>query len=599
MTTLEEALSAELAAWEAAGLRRELRGLTQRADFVTNDTLSLSQHPRVIEAARSALAEHGAGGRAAPLLGGGSPLDREAEQAAAEWLGAEAALLFPSGYQANVGLVPALAGRGDVVFSDERCHASLVDGARLSRARVVVFRHDDPDHLAQCLRAAHSARRRLVLTEGIFSMDGDAACLPEIAAQCAEHGASLLVDEAHAAGLVGPQGAGAWAAAVEKGDVDEEVLVARIVTGGKALGVAGAFVLGTDTLREYLLHRGRSFVFSTGVSPAVAGALVAAIGLCRDAQPERARLRQCARQLATALGLPEPAAAIVPIPVGDDRRAVACAEALQARGLEVRAVRPPTVPVGTARLRISLHAQQRDEDLESLIQGARELGLPTPAREPVASAARPLFVVGTDTGVGKTVAAAILVRAAARTGAVRYWKPVQTGSESDTAEVRRLTADTDAEYSQPAYSLALPASPHEAAAAEGRQLSSSDLDRRLTSELELGGVLVVELAGGLAVPITEDFLQLDWLALRRPPLVLVARSCVGTLNHTLLSLEALETRGLTPRAILLVGPPHRSNRETLERRTRLVVIEVPPFEPLEPAALDTWLAGRDLDTLLA
>jgi dethiobiotin synthase len=210
-----------------------------------------------------------------------------------------------------------------------------------------------------------------------------------------------------------------------------------------------------------------------------------------------------------------------------------------------------------------------------------------------------LFVVGTDTGVGKTVVAALLGRAAAGRGRVRYWKPVQTGAESDTREVERLAAGCALEFAEPAYRFELPASPHEAAAAEGTTIRMERLDARLDGLLATPGTLIVELAGGLLVPLEEGRLQIDWLASRRPPLVLVARSGLGTLNHTLLSIEALEARGLVPRALVLVGRPHPSNRATLERRTSLPVVEVPPFEPLDPAILDDWLAGHDLTFLLA
>src|SRR5262245_32659218 len=243
---LDQALARELELWEAAGLLRrpEECAPSRLVDFASNDYLGLARDPRVVEAARAALAVHGAGGRASRLLGGGSPLHVACERAAAEWLGAEAALLFPSGWQANAGLVSALAGRGDAVFSDRLNHASLVDAARLSRARVFVHAHLDLEELERQLASAAGARRRLVLTEGVFSMDGDRAPLAELHALCARHDAHLVVDEAHAAGLLGPEGAGAWAAARVAAE-GEARLAARVVTGGKALGVAGAFVAGS------------------------------------------------------------------------------------------------------------------------------------------------------------------------------------------------------------------------------------------------------------------------------------------------------------------------------------------------------------------
>lgn len=609
MSSLDDELRAGLAAWEAAGLRRELAPLERAADFVSNDYLGLAGDPEIVEAARAAAAEHGAGGRASRLLGGGSPADRAAERAVADWLGAQDALLFPSGYQANVGLVPALVGPGDLVLSDALNHASLIDGARLSRARIAVFDHGDVGHLDALLAARSDAGRTLVLTEGIFSMDGDAAPLAAIAERCAERGAHLVVDEAHAAGVVGPEGAGSWAVAVAAG-APQGALAARVVTGGKALGVAGALVVGSHTLREHVLARARSFVFSTAVAPAVAGALAAAVPRVRGAQGQRARdrARGLAQGLAAALELPEPAGAIVPVPVGDDRRAVACAEALRARDLELRAIRPPTVPPGSARLRVVLHATNTDEQVERLIEGLRDHDLPArispPSRipPPSLSTGHVLVVVGTDTAVGKTVVAAALLRAAAGRGRARYWKPVQTGLEDDTEEVRRLAAGSGATCAEPVHRFALPASPHEAAAQEGATVSVEQIDAALAEHGSVArsasGTLVVELAGGLLVPWTGGFLQADWLARHRLPCVLVARSGLGTLNHTLLTVEALAARGLRPRALVLVGPPHASNRQTLARRTGVAVLEFPPLDRLAPETLDAWLAGVDLAPVL-
>lgn len=613
---LEKALAAELATWESAGRRRRLDdGEARGADFVSNDYLGLARHPRVIEAAREALAAYGAGGRAARLLGGGTPLHATAERAVADWLGAEEALLFPSGYQANLGLIGSLAGRGDVLLSDELNHASLIDAARLSRARVLIHRHLDLDELERNLERARAARRRLVVTESVFSMEGDLAPLAALHELCVKHDAWLVVDEAHATGVVGAasesgdlsggEGAGGWAAA---GGADGKRLLARVVTGGKALGVAGAFAVGSALLREQLLHRARAFLFTTSPPPAVAGALVAAIELAREAGELRARARRNALGLAERLALPAPDALIVPVVLGADERALAAAERLQERGLDARPVRPPTVPEGTARLRIVCHAQDDPDALERLGDAlAAELDA-LPAAEPAPPAAPRaghVVVAGTDTGVGKTLVSALLLRAAARRGKAAYWKPVQTGNESDTAMVARLSG-VDTRF-EPAVALALPASPHEAAADEGRAIDPAELEPALDAHrrvLGAGGLLVAELAGGLLVPYREDgplATQLDWLASAAPPVVLVARSGLGTLNHTLLSLEALRARHLEPRALFLAGDPHPSNHATLRRMGRVRrIFEIPIFAVLDPSALDAWLDENDgLSELLA
>ncbi len=601
---LDEQLALEMQHRESAGLLRRLAEAPQaaggaRVDFSSNDYLGLARHPRVIEAARAALERHGAGGRASRLLGGGAPLCAEAERAVAGWLGAEAALLFPSGYQANLGCLCALAGRGDAIVSDRLNHASLIDAARLSRSRVFVHEHLDLTELERALVRARSARRRLVVTEGVFSMDGDSAALGEIDQLCARYDAWLVVDEAHAAGLVGPEGRGAWAA-LERPAATR--LAARIVTGGKALGVAGAFVVGSRELREHLVNHARSLIFTTAPPPAVAGALVAAIEVARGAQAEREHALGLARELAAGLELPAPAGAIVPFPLGTAARALEVASRLRTGGFDVAAVRPPSVPEGGARLRLVCHAFNQASEIDEL---ARSLASERPRlRISARSTSRALFVVGTDTGVGKTVVSALLLRAARARGHAAYWKPVQTGEESDRETVHALAGAAAHECLPDAWRFPLPASPHEAAAHAGQAIEPARIEEGLRGLLRTlpSTLVVVELAGGLLVPYrTEPELvtQADWLERGGFPLVLVARAGLGTLNHTLLTLEALRARHLEPRALFLVGAPHRSNRATLERVALVPrVYELPPLEPLSTGALDAWLEQNDLEELL-
>lgn len=603
---LDRELAEELERRGQLGLRRDARlpGTTSGVDFGSNDVLGLARDARVVAGARAALEEFGAGGRASRLLGGGSPLHERAEAAVAEWLDAEAALLFPSGYQANLGLLGALATRGDALFSDARNHASLIDAARLARAQVFVHAHLDLRELERQLARARSARRRLVLTEGVFSMDGDAAPLAELDELCRRHDAWLVVDEAHSCGLLGPAGAGAWAA-LAPGVPAESRLAARIVTGGKALGVGGAFVVGSRVLREQLVNHARSFLFTTAPPPALAGGLLAAVAACRQAEAERAHVRALATELALRLGLPAPAAAIVPFPVGSPERALALAQRLQARGLFVPAVRPPTVPPDGSRLRIVLHASNRASECDELARALEGARTPAPARassEPPGSA---LVVLGTDTGVGKTVVSALLLRAARAHGRAAYWKPVQTGPDSDRETVRVLAEASAHECLPNAWHFPLAASPHEAAAAAGQTIEPRRVSEGLRGLLRTlsGTRVVVELAGGLFVPYRSEpelVTQADWLASAGVPLVLVARAGLGTLNHTLLTLEALRARHLEPRALFLVGPPHASNRRTLERVSGVArILELPPLEPLEPAALARWLETHDLAGLFA
>jgi 8-amino-7-oxononanoate synthase len=603
---LDAALRAEMARWESRGLRRDLdaqvaTSVARENELCSNDYLSLAQDPRIADAARAAIAKHGTGGRAARLLGGGCELDGQAERDVAEWLQAESALLFPTGYQANVGLIATLAGPGAAIFSDELNHASIIDGARMSRAHVHVYRHLDVEHLDRLLAAERGATQRFVVTETVFSMDGDVAPLLALHELCAKHDAYLLLDEAHAVGLIGFEGAGGWIAADPRNEIGASPnsrLAARLVTGGKALGVSGAFVVGSRVLRDHLANRARSFVFTTAVPPAVSGALRASIELARDASAARTRTRSLAARMARELSLPEPAAAIVPFVCGAAADALDLSRKLLEDGLDVRAVRPPTVPDGSARLRIVCHAHNSDESIDKLVKRLRRAPSRTTLRIEPRTKARVMCVVGTDTDVGKTVVSALLVRAALRHGPVSYWKPVQTGSDDDTATVARL-AGASASVLEPLHRFALPASPHTAAAAAGSRIdvdALSDAWRR--NRAESVGTFVIELAGGLLVPYDESHTQADLLARERTDVVLVARSGLGTLNHTLLTLEALFARSLDVRALFLVGERHAANAATLRERTRLPLYELERLEPLDAEALDAWIARNELTEIL-
>jgi len=608
---LDAILGAEMARWESRGLRRDLDAQSRASferdrEFTSNDYVSLSDDERVIAAARDALERFGVGGRAARLLGGGCELDARAEVAAAEWLGDEASLFFPSGYQANAGLLTALTGPGAAIFSDRLNHASIIDAARLSRSRVHVFGHLDLEHLEAQLASERTATRRVVVTESVFSMDGDLAPLLELHELCERHDAHLVVDEAHATGLIGPRAAGAWCAVDPDGAIARSPrsrLAARLVTGGKALGVTGAFVVGSRLLREHLSNRARSFVFTTAPSPAISGALCAAIEIASDDDERAERALSLARRFARSLGLPPPAAAIVPFVVGDSREAVALSRSIGESGLDVRAVRPPTVPEGTARLRVAFHAHNSDEAVDTLVARLRvERRQPPVERRGGTGAemrgdlaprdavrARTVIVVGTDTDVGKTVVSAVWARAALRRGPTTYWKPVQTGDASDTRTVAGL-AGRGLSVAEPRHEFPLPASPHTAAASAGRRIDFDDVLESLdTLRTHTRGTLIVELAGGLLVPYDARHTQADLIEAARAEIVLVARAGLGTLNHTLLTMEALAARGRRPIALVLVGDRHAANEATLRDRTGLSVYSLEPLVPLDTASIDAWL----------
>jgi 8-amino-7-oxononanoate synthase len=339
-------------------------------DVCSNDYLGLRRDPRLAEAAAVAARTHGAGAGAARLLRGTCPLHEELEATLAQWKGTAACLLFNTGYQANATLVPALVGAGDAVFSDALNHASLVDGCRMARAggaHVGIYRHLDLHDLASQLAtwraAAPATALALVASDAVFSMDGDAADLPALLNLCERYGALLLIDEAHATGLLGADGAGL---AQLRGVHGRIPLV--MGTLGKAIGAFGAFVCCDAVLRDHLLNTARGFIFSTALPPPVLGAALEGIHIARAEPWRRERALALADRLRAALGQPSHPSAIVPVPVGADAEAVRLAEALQSRGYDVRAVRPPTVPEGSARLRITTGAHLEDTHVEALLQ---------------------------------------------------------------------------------------------------------------------------------------------------------------------------------------------------------------------------------------
>jgi 8-amino-7-oxononanoate synthase len=382
-------IDGELAALEAKGLRRSLEpfgsaqgpvvvvGGRRLVNLCSNDYLALAADPRLVEAAAAAARAEGAGAGASRLVAGDLPIHGRLEAALAALHGAEAALLFNSGYHANAGVPPALAGRDDAVFSDVLNHASLVDGALLSRAELVRYRHGDVDELDQLLGRTR-ARRKLVVTDAVFSMDGDAAPLAELAEACRRHGAMLYVDEAHAVGVLGETGAGLAEALQVKDRVDVEM-----GTLGKALGAFGAYVAGEARLRELLLTRARTFVFTTALPPAACGAALAALQVVRGDPARRARLaaltaRMRAGLAALGFDVSRVVAPIFPVVLGSEARALAAARALRDRGFFVRAIRPPTVPRGTSRLRVSLTAGHDERQVDAFLGALGEAlpGLP-------------------------------------------------------------------------------------------------------------------------------------------------------------------------------------------------------------------------------
>ena len=373
----------ELATLEAAGLGRRVRTLESASEpevildgrrvlcLASNNYLGLAAHPDVVDAAAEAARKYGAGAGSARLVTGGLVIHDELEARLAAFKGTEAALLFSSGYLANLGTVSALVGPGDAVFSDSLNHASIIDGCRLSKADVHVYHHADAGHLAERLegwrRGVGGDARALVVTDSVFSMDGDVAPLRDIAAACERHGAIFMVDEAHATGVVGPGGRGAVAGCGLEGRVG-------VVMGtlSKSLGAAGGFIAGSADLCAYLRNRARSFVFDTALPPPTAAAALAALDILRR-EPERpVRARRLAARLATGLRaagypVPDPAAAVLPVVVGAPEAAVGLSARLLDAGVLVTAIRPPSVPEGTSRLRATVMATHTDLQIDRAI----------------------------------------------------------------------------------------------------------------------------------------------------------------------------------------------------------------------------------------
>lgn len=357
-----------------SGVRMRIRGEARELiAFCSNDYLGLAQHPKVVEAFTTAAKQYGVGSGASHLVNGHSLEHHQLEEELAEFTGRPRALLFSTGYMANMGVINGLLGRGDAVFQDKLNHASLLDGGLLSGARFHRFRHNDTEHL-QALFDKAPANRKLVAVDGIFSMDGDAANLVELAACAKKNNAWLMVDDAHGLGCLGKQG---------KGTVNECGLSAEDVpilmgTLGKAFGSFGAFVAGSDTLIEALIQLARTYIYTTALPPAVAAATRASLKLLQEEHWRREHLQQLIQRLRQGcndlnLELMPSSSPIQPIILGRDERAVAVSRKLADRGFWITAIRPPTVPEGTARLRITLCAEHSLDDVERLLTALAEV----------------------------------------------------------------------------------------------------------------------------------------------------------------------------------------------------------------------------------
>ncbi|MGC2047509.1 MAG: 8-amino-7-oxononanoate synthase [Gallionella sp.] len=340
--------------------------------FCSNDYLGLANHPQLIAALQQGAAKYGVGAGAAHLVSGHAQTHHELEIALADFVGKPAALLFSTGYMANLGAVQALVGKDDTVFADKLNHASLNDAMLLSRANVQRYRHNDLAHLAQLLDKTGSGRK-LVVTDAVFSMDGDLASLREMLALCEQRDAWLLVDDAHGFGVLGEGGRGSLSLS---GIASPRIIY--MATLGKAAGVSGAFVAAEKAVIDTLINHARSYIYTTATPPALASAVLSSLQLIEQGEELRAHLQSLIAQLRSGLHkLPwksmQSSTAIQPMLIGDNRQALKLSESLRDRGIWVAAIRPPTVPQGTARLRITLSAAHRTADVTRLIEALHEL----------------------------------------------------------------------------------------------------------------------------------------------------------------------------------------------------------------------------------
>ena len=383
-------LAPALADLDACGLKRRRRTVSRGAeetadirldgrpciDFCSNDYLGLAAHPQVVEAFIGAARIHGVGARASHLVSGHQAEHEALERELAAYTGRDRAIVFSTGYMANLGLARALAGRDDAVYGDELNHASLIDGGRLSGAALHRYAHAEAAALERQL-AAQESGTALVLTDGVFSMDGDLAPLPALATACAKHGAFLAVDDAHGLGVIGATGRGI----LEHFGLSPAQVPALVGTFGKAFGTFGAFVAGSEDLIETLIQRARTYIYTTALPPAVAAATRAALAVSISEPWRRERvlaLTRRFRELALAAGIRLAASEtpIQPILLGSADAAVKASDAILERGFFVAAIRPPTVPADTSRLRVTLSAAHRDEDVEGLVAALAELVSP-------------------------------------------------------------------------------------------------------------------------------------------------------------------------------------------------------------------------------
>ncbi len=584
-TTLEQRIAARLAELESQSLLRTLNA-PQGIDLTSNDYLGLSVDARLKQRMAEAVRENGCGSTGSRLLRGERRSFSAVERKFAAFKGAEASLFFSSGYAANLAALSTFLDDGDVVYSDRLNHASLIDGMKLGRAKKILFHHTDLAELRRLLSAPAQGQRFLV-TESVFSMDGDLAPLREYASLCRASGTALIVDEAHAVGIYGPRGSGL----IEETGIGDDVFLS-VNPVGKALGVGGAFVAGGSAAIQYLVQRARQFIFSTAPPPSMAAALDEALEIIEH-EPERRRgllsLAAFMRRLLSDMGLPVPSEGLANHPRRSWRQRSRSVDRRPSSGSGFRCARDPAA-----------HGSGRHGPLAYFDQHELERGDPARLRlstrirsEGVSRRMTGVFVTGTDTNIGKTIVSAALMHRCRSFGAVRYWKPIQTGApeDDDTTIVAELGQCSEEELLRAGIRLPRPLSPHLSARLAGAHIALDEVLRM--APIADARYSIVEGAGGVLVPLNESCLMIDLIAALQLPAVIVARSGLGTINHTLLTLEALRARAIAIAGVVLVGEPNPENCCAIETHGNVAVLgEMPKFDSLTPSLLRSWATSH-------
>jgi 8-amino-7-oxononanoate synthase len=599
--------------------------------FSSNDYLGLASDPRLRQAAADAGLRSGFGAGGSRLLCGTLPEHLAIESALASLVGFPSALVFPSGYQANLGAITALAGPDDLIVADRAVHASILDGCRLSRAKLAVYPHLDLQRADRHLtRLGAHARRRFVITESLFSMDGDIAPLRELASLAAIHDAALIVDEAHAIGSMGPRGSGLCAQLGVRPDV-------IIGTLGKAIGAAGAFVAGSEALCSLLINRARSYIYTTALPPPVAAAASASLQIIASPEGDllRSRLYNAISKFRSAVRLSSHSntSPILPLVFGTDQAALSASTALRLKGFFVQAIRPPTVREGSSRLRITFSALHTEEQVSDLAQAISELpvrplssisAIPRSVLTPIPvdqvqsppqlhhPRNRGIFLAGTGTGVGKTAVASALLHLMVLRGLHPVpFKPVETGATPEPTDALHLRAasrrfDIPLSVICP-YSFPQPIAPSAAATLAGVQITTPLLLSAARAATEFGDPLVVESAGGLLSPWGAGLTSADFAEAIGFPVLLVAGNSLGTVSDTALSVLEMRRRHLPLVGVVLVNthpvvtPDQEFNASLIAELTGLSPLGTLPFVPSpSPPLLATALESSvDLSPVFA